>query len=227
MKPQDFLIGIRDFFAILVPGAVVILLIDPKMPATPPLATEAVRFVAFTIAAFLIGSVADRLGALLDHLIDPVLRSKWLARIGPRMAAREREATTCRKQLLDSYFPEKTPFRPEDQVSTRSFWWDYLRLNCPPAIQELDRIEATQKLFRSLTAAFLFLALYYARASDAPAPHWFADAGAQLAWWMLLFGAASAILYAIGRFIFRETVFRLAVAYCVPNPHTSVRGLGS
>jgi hypothetical protein len=220
MKPQDFLIGIRDFFAILVPGAVVVMLM-PGVIGLAQSATESFRFVALAIAAFLVGSIADRLGALLDYAVDPIIKSKWVRGITKRTNAREAEAEGCRDQLLAMCEPA-LPLDRQEPVSCRAFWWNHLRLTCPVGIQELDRIEGAQKLFRSLAAAFLFLGIYYG--FGGAQPDWFPAGAIDAPWLMLLCAAISTILFGAGRFAFRATVFRLAVAYCIQQ--RSSQGVG-
>jgi len=211
MKPQDFLIGIRDFFAVLVPGAVLLMLLQlPGEPLTSNSGTLAI--VGLAIAAYLLGSVADRLGSLLDLPLDPIVRAEWVP-LTKKAHARQREAEKCQQQLIDGCKP-CVELDADVPLSPRMFWWDHLRLSCPAAIQELDRIEGTQKLFRSLTAAFLLGAMAtnfgYVQASGWP----FAASQRPITA-LLLLACLSAILYAIGRFAFRAALFRLAVAYCI------------
>lgn len=210
MKPQDFLIGVRDFFAVLVPGAVLLMLLLPAVATNT--GGGAIRFVGLAIAAYLLGSVADRLGSLLDLPLDPIVRAEWIP-FTKKAHARKREAEKCRQQLIDGCGP---PVELELAVplSPRMFWWDHLRLSCPAAIQELDRIEGAQKLFRSLTATFLIgaVAIHFGYAETSG---WPPAARQRPVAMLLLLAFLSAILYAIGRFAFRAVLFRLAVAYCI------------
>ncbi|HYI47630.1 MAG TPA: hypothetical protein VEX35_04115 [Allosphingosinicella sp.] len=217
MKPQDFTIGIRDFFAILVPGAIVLFILPRPDPQLFGPSLEALDVIALAIVAYLIGSVADKLGAILDLPPDHFLRSKHLPFFSKRLAARKMEAEECQRQLLKDCVPPVPSHEPTN--STRVFWWDQLRLDCPAAIQELDRIEAAQKLFRSLTAASFVLAVYEKSVS---APEWRLFEGAldHAAWWLLLAGLISAALYVAGRFAFFAAVCRLAVAYTVHRRST-------
>src|SRR5690349_5716481 len=174
---------------------------------------SAAQFIGLAIGAYLIGSVADRLGALLDYAVDPIVKTKLVRSRAHRTTAREREAAACRRQLMAICVPS-VPLDRNMPASDRSFWWDHLRLNCTPAIQELDRIEAVQKLFRSLTAVFLVVAVAYAWRPRL-GPELLGRGGPGPFLWMLLFALLSAILYGIGRFAFRSAVFRLGVAYWI------------
>jgi hypothetical protein len=212
MKPQDFAIGIRDFFAILVPGAIVLFLLPALATTLRGADWDALDVIALAIAAYLIGSIADKVGAILDRPIDNFLKSDRISLFSRRLAARKTEAEECQRQLLQSCIPAIPSHEPAS--STRAFWWDQLRLDCPAAMQELDRIEAAQKLFRSLTAAFVILACYAKGASVFGVPS-FVVPHPHAARWLLFAGLVSAALYIAGRFSFFAAVCRLAVAYTV------------
>jgi hypothetical protein len=67
-KPSDFFVGVMDFFAILLPGALVTALLDVSENALDfagdrPGSTE--RWAAFLAAAYVLGHVLHAAGALL------------------------------------------------------------------------------------------------------------------------------------------------------------------
>lgn len=75
MKPSDFFLGIIDFFATLVPGAIVAyLLLVTRLP-TVPAGWPRFRFgspegwVLFTVAAFVLGHFVSAIGS---HVLDPL-----------------------------------------------------------------------------------------------------------------------------------------------------------
>ena len=207
MKPQDFFIGIRDFFAIWIPGAVFLSLLSSPTFGAVKLEAGGSNILAFAIAAYVLGSVVSVIGALLDYPADLIMRSGWFRdSIGAQLHEREILAAELRQQIIagSSY-----PFSEPLPMSTRMFWWDHLRLECPIAIAELDRIEAAQKLFRSLTPTFgglLFSVLLHILKPDDVVIN-----GTSLAIGMLV----SFMLYFGGRWAFRAAVFRLAIAYFV------------
>jgi hypothetical protein len=210
MKPQDFFIGIRDFFAIWVPGAVFLILLALKGPE--PLMTQGLGLLTFAIAAYVVGSVASGAGTLLDFPVDAVLQSKWFGRtVGKKLSRRKVVASDIQKELLKGC-PASSAVHSSE--SAKSFWWDHLRLNCAPAIAELDRIEAAQKLFRSLTIAFTGLALVKASKS-----HFVPLVDRPL--YLVIGAIASFLLYFAGRWSFRSTLYRLAASYWVKRCTTA------
>ena len=215
MKPQDFFIGLRDFFSVLVPGVVFLTLLPPLKSAILGANVVEAAF-AFAIAAYIVGSVAASLGAGLDWIIDPAIEHPLRKRVlGGRLEERRDAAEALRLELLEGC---SEPLLAAAHIEkTKGFWWDHLRLNCDVAIAELDRLEASQKLFRSLVATFLLLALAYSIPRDLLSP-----ALAQVTGFpsersaIAIFSIAaflSAILYAGRRYLFLTTLYRLAGAY--------------
>jgi hypothetical protein len=205
MKPVDFIMGIRDFFSRFVPGAVFLFLFPP---ANTLIADEdsGLVLLAFAIAAYLAGSVAAGAGGLLDTLTDALLRNRaFRGAFAPNLARREALAISLRDQLLTTRLG--VPAGSKDAESVKSFWWDHLRLNCPAAIAELDRIEAAQKLFRSLIAVFAFLGVYGAFRTVSLAGQPIPPAA------LFAMAVASVPFYVGGRLVFRGAVCRLAAAY--------------
>jgi hypothetical protein len=200
MKPQDFLVGIRDFFALVVPGAIflVCMPVHPPGHLVPPDPT--LKLFAAAIAAYLVGAIASAVGSRLDRPVDTSLESRWLASRW-RLDERGRLAGMLRDRLLG---PLTKAERAEYDESVKTFWWSHLRLRCPEAIGELDRIEAMQKLCRSLVPIFTFLAIWYAWRCD-PGPATASSAAALV----------SLIFYVFGRAVFLTTVYRYGAAYFI------------
>jgi hypothetical protein len=67
-----------------------------------------------------------------------------------RQIAKLRQTEELAAELACKINPLASDPQRELPWTPRSFWWNYLRLNCPVAIAELDRIEGLQKQFRSL-----------------------------------------------------------------------------
>lgn len=209
MRPQDFLIGIRDFFAILIPGATFLLLRPFAFIPESSAMKEPMTIFGLTIAAYLIGSVASAIGSLLDFVVDPLLNSRcFRSRIGRKLLRRERLANRLRCAVLRQCNPPIAPGRHPETV--KEFWWNHLRLNCPAAISELDRIEAIQKLFRSLVTVFAGAAIVFAWPGGLQPP----DPAIGAAH-LTVAAAGAAGLYASGRYSFLSSLYRLAAAYCV------------
>jgi hypothetical protein len=194
MKPQDLLLGVRDFFAILIPGAILLLVLQALAPLPDPLPKWLLEAAArikgfsglpeafvFAVAAFVAGQIVSSLSTILDWPVDrferncgPLLtRYPALGRLDPGLrlwrfrclATVLKDQATSRLlhpegQGLDSARSRREILRGDDRLwSVKSFWRDYLRLNEPEAIAELDRIESHQKMFRSFGIVALILAL--------------------------------------------------------------------
>jgi hypothetical protein len=174
MKPQDFFIGIRDFFSVLVPG-LALLLIFPQIGqllneqlqwALPKAGAGALAFAAL-LASYGLGMLVGAAASLLDRYVDDNLigndgrpTTRFLRRVfGLRAASRELLAAQTfaedmeRKVLAaGSNAPAVRPW------TAKAFWWNYMRVRCPTAVEELDRIEGHQKLFRALGPVALLAA---------------------------------------------------------------------
>ena len=223
--------GLREFFSRFVPGAVLLFLFPPARDLLG-IGGNAVELLGFSIAAYLAGSVAAGLGATLDLATDALLRRRAFRRaFAPKLAGRETLAAALRDRLLRTRLGlavrgDSAPSeRDEDGESesrwrrgkrsaeeVKAFWWDHLRLNCPAAIAELDRIEAAQKLFRSLIAVFVFLGMYGWQVEPirlGPAPLELPAAA------LFALAAISVPFYVGGRLTFLSVVYRLAAAYSV------------
>jgi hypothetical protein len=154
LKPSDLLIGVIDFFAILVPGVLAAFFIAAawqKIPEKP----ETLFFVEIVVGGFILGQVLHGIGSFLDPLLyDHLFKPRSLT-------ANERS----------DRFPKWKYFRANDELfrlaiaetkhgsaEVRSppggmYQWArvWLRLHSPEATAELDRLEADSKFFRSLS----------------------------------------------------------------------------
>lgn len=203
MKPQDFLLSARDFFAVLIPGSVLIFVLvvfadslgeaprwltnaSEKFRALP----DVVQAFGYGVAGYSLGQAVSGVSSLLDWPVDwlerhsggRLARSALLRRLDPEMrlwcfrclASKLKERAT--RELLypglsGTAAPGVATASEDDSMqlwSVRSFWRDYLRLNKSDAVAELDRLESTQKMFRSfgivalVTAALLAPTLHAA-----------------------------------------------------------------
>jgi len=219
LKPQDFLIGVRDFFAIIVPGATFLLLLRDRTASDLGLGTAGPQLLGFAIAAYLAGSLFSAIGSGLDLIVDPVIENERFRAIRSRKLRERRElADELRKELIKEYpCPVAAEAHPE---SVKSFWLSHLRLNCPAAMVELDQIEARQKLFRSLVAVFAVLGLLWVPGLGATLHSSLASGGALTPRDCALFACISAAFYVGGRLFYVNSVYRLGAAYCLPEPAT-------
>lgn len=173
MKPSELLIGLRELFAFVVPGVVLLLLLPPDLLRTvetythrPLLWTEDANFqmLLFAFAAYALGAVLSGIGSLFDELAEKAANLRGLL---PGHAASAREGMVEAENLrelagkLEGVALETLPVRPQGRLwGRRAFWWNYLRVHCPQAVAEIDRLEAQQKLFRSLLVAWIVLAAF-------------------------------------------------------------------
>ncbi|HYI47734.1 MAG TPA: hypothetical protein VEX35_04640 [Allosphingosinicella sp.] len=250
MKAQDLLLGVRDFFAVLIPGAVLLFVLTAvaaldevapewlvaaasaaqKQSAALKLSETGNVFV-FAIAAYAAGQIVSAASSLLDWPVDWFERTcgRWsignplLRRLDPRVRLwrfrclameLKDEATwallwpdasrTDRPERRSNCFDDR--FNP--LWSVRSFWRDYLRLNKPDAIAELDRIESAQKMFRSLGVVLLAMAGILAPSLST----------LQLAGTALLF-LLCYLLFVRFRLAFFYRLYKLALLTTLPEGH--------
>ncbi|MCP3144874.1 hypothetical protein [Pyxidicoccus xibeiensis] len=146
MKPSDFFIGIIDFLAVLLPGAVATFFL---LGMTGGWLTSLVngvegwhQNVSIAFMAYLLGQIIFLLGSSLDPLYD--IRRR-------RMRPKEGDKTfLAAKTMMEELSPELagslfSPFKWSKGV---------LQLQAPAARAEVDQLEASSKFFRSLTVMF-------------------------------------------------------------------------
>ena len=149
-KPSDFFVGVVDFFAVLLPGALVAALIrkdaSPYVFGTrgvlPAIGSSAEGWLTFVIAAYLIGSLLFLVGAFLDALLYDPLRKVAVPTV--RNGAYTR-ATELKQRVL--------PSLGGDALNTFQWARATLRLRAPEAVGEVERYEADSKFFRSVAVS--------------------------------------------------------------------------
>lgn len=164
MKPSDLLLGLRDLFGFLVPGAIFLVCLPQWLvlgagglfPGGARLAgSETLTLMVFFSLAYGLGAMLSILGSALDSLADRRLKAD--APLDPSTAPVEAVVAHNLKTLaaaLEADALARLPVGFDRPIwGKRAFWWNYLRVHCPAAVSEVDRLEAQQKLFRSLVAA--------------------------------------------------------------------------
>lgn len=209
MKPSDFLIGIRDLFMFLVPGAVFLLLVDPQQELFVDLENRVggLGLFVFAVIAYGLGSFASAVGALLDPVADFIMRD---AHRQYRRLAEAFEEAIIREATGQQAIAER-PW------SAKGFWWEQIRLHCPVGIAELDRLESIQKLFRALTVVFLVHAILILFLGDQlPQADWQEGAVRIRRLEINLVAAfATFMLYVHNRRKFAYTIYRLTFALSI------------
>lgn len=145
MKPADFFIGVMEFFAILMPGAVLVYLLLAMAPglgaaALDPFepASEVVKWSAFGVSAYVSGHLLHHVGSVLDHWYDKgYVRHK--RRFGDERLLRDARALV-RADLGGDL----------EEISTFEWAGSWVRAHSDAAGAELERAGADAKFFRSL-----------------------------------------------------------------------------
>jgi hypothetical protein len=166
MKPGDFLVGVFDFFAILLPGSFATWLIVQYIP--PAFLREALSFrletqpdavvlgTAFVLSSYMLGHFVGMAGAQLDSSYD-----RWRRRAKPtdsdktfKAARSVQEAVS--KELIGGAF------------TTLKWAKAYVQIKAPGARGEIERLEADQKFFRSLVVVSTAFAAHFLLREGAP-----------------------------------------------------------
>lgn len=160
-KPGDFLLGVLDFFAILLPGAIATWLVAEYLgndaesliaPGPSDDADPVVLWVVFLLASYTLGHFAFMIGARLDPLYD-----RW--RKGAHPVEKDptfQDAKELREQIMAPH--EKG----EPEFSLLKWAQSYILIHSPQSRVEIDRLMADSKFFRSLVPLSVPLALHFA-----------------------------------------------------------------
>ena len=155
-KPGEFFVGIVDFFAILMPGALLAYATKDFAkqhifgPILPPIQGDVQGWVAFILAAYLLGHFIFLSGAVLDkYLYDPY-RKRHLRENHDRLYKRAR--LLKRRALREQ--------RKADVLNTFKWARTNVQLFQPAAAVEIHRLEADSKFFRSLVVLLFLLLLF-------------------------------------------------------------------
>jgi hypothetical protein len=168
MKPGDFLLGVFEFFAILLPGSLATWLAVQYIPDAvlkdalgfgpgAPDPDALVLGTAFLVASYTLGHFVFMAGSKLDGSYD-----RWRKRVHPP----SRDATfKAAKKLYESLNKDLAggEFTPLKWAKT------YIQIKAQPARLEIDRLEADQKFFRSLVVISAAFAAHFLLRESAPA----------------------------------------------------------
>lgn len=155
MKPSEFYVGVLDFFAILLPGAIATAILVPRYgdlivgSLIPALTDDASKWVAFLICAYFAGHLIFLLGSYIDYLYN-FLRE----RLNPYDNESAFQcATRIRNSLVDAV----------EQKALNTFQWSrsVLISVCPTAAEDVHRLEADSKFFRSLIIVCVLAAVAF------------------------------------------------------------------
>jgi hypothetical protein len=149
-KPSDLYLGVVDLFGILLPGALAALLfLDVGQryifndELVPRLHGDFETIAAFVVGSYLLGLFADAIGSLgLDWLTDRTYRTRKLKAHAALMS----QVAWLRKQELGRDTQLTSDFRwARASVYTRTL----------EGTRAIERLEASAKLFRSVTVVLV------------------------------------------------------------------------
>ncbi len=143
-KPSEFFVGVLDFFAILLPGAIATAILSQRLgpfiigPLIPSPASEAAGWTAFLICAYFLGHLIFLVGSYIDPFYN-ALRERF----NPYGNA---SAYRCAMRVRDSLIDET------EAQALNTFQWarSVLLSKSPAAAEDVHRLEADSKFFRSL-----------------------------------------------------------------------------
>lgn len=157
-KPSEFCVGVLDLFAVLLPGAIATAILQAhigpyffgSLVEVP--SSEVAKWAYFLVFAYFVGHVVFLLGSYIDRAYDPLRR-----RLNPYG---NESAFACASAIRDSLTMET------ERAALNTFQWSrsVLIAKCPAAAEDVHRLEADSKFFRSLLvicalAAIVFFSL--------------------------------------------------------------------
>ncbi|HSQ18979.1 MAG TPA: hypothetical protein VLR92_01260 [Blastocatellia bacterium] len=174
-KPTDLFIGVIDFFAVLVPGIVAVIVICWAVNFRFPEKQEVSFIGTILVSGFVLGHILHGLGSFLDILVyDPLfkpldnnenahgLRTRSYFRANDKLYVASKSLTTF---LVHDSSPGggNHPGHKTGQLPVGIYQWAraWLRIHSPEATTELDRLEADSKLFRSLSVIALAILICF------------------------------------------------------------------
>ena len=118
-------------------------------PLIPPLPSESAKWVAFLICAYFAGHLIFLLGSYIDHLYN-ILRERF-------SPYGNESAFQCATRIRDSIVDE------HERKALNTFQWSrsVLISVCPAAAEDVHRLEADSKFFRSLLVVFALAAMAF------------------------------------------------------------------
>lgn len=157
MKPSEFYVGVLDFFAVLLPGAIATAVLAPRFGSLllgPLLAEptgEAARWLAFLVCSYFLGHMIFLVGSYVDPLYN-------LLRVRFHPYGNE-SAYQCATRIRDSLVST------DERKALNTFQWarSVLVSVSPAAVEDVHRLEADSKFFRSLLVVCILASLVFIR----------------------------------------------------------------
>jgi hypothetical protein len=154
-KPEDLFVGVIDFFAVLLPGALISFVIADFArhhlfgKALPAIQGEAQGWVVFAFSSYLLGHFVFLVGSYVDPLYNRLRR---------RFIPKEKDLTYLRAKAIK----EKRLADNPREMLMNTFQWAKatMQLRSPGALVEVRRHEADSKFFRSLIVVLLVIVIF-------------------------------------------------------------------
>ncbi len=150
-KPTDFFLGVMEFFAILMPGAILTFLLLDYGTALfgvllPSLPGASAKWVAFGVASYILGHLLHHVGGIF---LDEWIYDKLYVKKYKRRKGKERLLTKTRELMKEKL--------GDDAQMTGAFSWagSFVRAHNASASGETERLGADSKFFRSLSLVAL------------------------------------------------------------------------
>jgi hypothetical protein len=157
-KPGDFLVGLIDFFAVLLPGAILAFAFKQEIMARvfndsvfPAPDDQASRWAVFILGSYLLGHFVFWMGGLLDGSLYRWYQKRFLNKPGNHAYEHAREIKTSQ-------------INHDSRVEVvNTFQWSkaVVQLLYPAAAGEIHRFEATSKFFRSLIVVLILICVRF------------------------------------------------------------------
>ena len=152
-KPGDFFVGVLDFFAILLPGAILTAILAPRVghwvfgPLIDAPQGDAARWGAFLACAYFLGHLMFLIGSYIDPLYNKL--REWRSPYGNESAYAC--ATLIRDQLIDT----------GERGALNTYQWSraVLIASSPLAADDVHRLVADSKFFRSMMIVCVLVAI--------------------------------------------------------------------
>jgi hypothetical protein len=148
-KPSDFFVGFIDFFAVILPGALLCAVLAPVAkdhlfgPIISRPTGEAEGWIVFAFAAYLTGHLVFLLASFLDPVYDRA--REWLL-------PRENDGLY---NLATELKNAKLGAKSAEVINTFRWARAYIQLRHPKAIAEISKLEADSKFFRSFVVVLV------------------------------------------------------------------------
>jgi hypothetical protein len=182
-KPSDFFIGVTDFFSIICPGALLTFFLLGQLEVKninltgifPAITSDTQKVLIFLLTTYIVGNLIFPIAAVLDkYVYDKIRHMPWFKK---NFDVCYLKATEIREQYLQSpawinshlnsermkAADKKGLAATEDHnkyiINTYKWSQHFIALKRPDLLNEVKRLEADSKFFRSLVIVFLLMCI--------------------------------------------------------------------